>query len=91
MHLVLDRDASQPLANSYERGDPLSRVPATRALVAADLADTDRGRLEPRLLRCAPEELLRHPLALAVAHAVRDTRLDVERLCRSRRVCVVYR
>ena len=90
-YLVLRGDASKALADAGERADPLGRVPSTRLLVATNLADTHRNGTEARALGGTPEELLRDPLALAVAHAVRDARLDIERLRRGGRVCVVCR
>ena len=78
--LVLRRDTAQALARAGDGGDPLGRVPTTRLLVAADLADTDGGRAEARLLCCAPEELLSYPLALAVARAVGNLGADFDGL-----------
>ena len=88
-YLVLCRDAAEPLADAHQCGNPLRRVPPTGALVSTHLADPDRSRPETGLLGGTVEELLRNPLALAVAHAVRNAGLDVKRLRGGRRVCVI--
>ena len=89
--IILRRDAYQPLARSGDGWDPLGRVPPTRLLVVANLADADGRRAEARLLRYTPEELLSDPLALGIPGAVCDFGGDLDCLdsrCGSR---VVWR
>ena len=69
MYLLLRGDAAETLTDAHESGNPLCRVPATSPLVSTHLPDTNRGGAQTRLFRCACEELLRHPLALAVTSA----------------------
>ena len=88
-YLVLCRDAAEPLADAHQCGNPLRRVPPTGALVSTHLADPDRSRPETGLLGGTVEELLRNPLALAVAHADGIVGRCVDRLDSRSGICVI--
>ncbi len=63
--------ASEELTASHNGGDPLLNVPTTHARVTTELSDADGCSPQTSVLGRSAEELLGHPLALAVAEADR--------------------